>query len=97
MKDLCFERQYSFSNNFYQNAFSAFAVEFAVKDFFPGPKSSFPLVMATINLAAHDSAFEMSIGVVFRPVMLVLGVRLFWRQFFKPALKIVVEPTSHCH
>src|ERR1700732_5012404 len=82
----------SFSDNFDQNALSPFAVEFAIKDFFPGTKIQFSFGDSYHNLTTHDSTFKMGIGIILRAVVLVLRVRFFRCELFQPALKIVMEP-----
>ena len=81
-----------FADDFDQDAFAAFAVEFAVEDLFPGAEIEFAGGDGANNLTAHDGAFEMGVGVVFAGVIVViLGIRLFGGEFFEPAFPVFEE------
>ena len=62
----------SFANDFYQHPLPAFSIEFAVKDFLPGAKIKFSFGDGYHHFASHESAFKVSVSVVFRSVVLVL-------------------------
>ena len=73
----------SLTDNFHQHALFASPIE---------PKVELSIGDRDDDLAAHDLAFEMRVGVVLASsVVLVLADRLVWSQPFKPDFVIVQE------
>ena len=77
-----------FANHLHQHALGPAAVEFAVEDLFPGAEIELALGDRDDDLAAHDLAFHVGIGIVFaRAVVLVaLGRRIERGQSLEPLL-----------
>ena len=81
-----------FADDFYQHAFAATAIKFAVENLFPRAKVEFAIRNGDNNLTAHDLTFHVRVGVVLaRAVMMILRCRLVWREFFKPDIIIVQQ------
>lgn len=80
------------ADDFYEDSFAAAAVEFAVEDLFPRAEIEFAAGDGDDDLAAHDGAFEVGVGVVLAGAIVVVGVvRFLGRELFKPALVVAVE------
>ena len=93
MKTTAISRSVLFANSFDQHAFSAAAIEFAVEDLFPRSEIESALGDRDYDFAAHDLAFEVSVGVVFtRAIMLIGGSGGVRRKLFQPDLVIVMQP-----
>ena len=61
--------------SFHQHPLFPLAIKLTVKDLFPGPEIQSTLSNCYNYLTAHNSAFKMSIGVIFISVMIILRVR----------------------
>lgn len=81
----------SLPNDLDQRALTAQAVEFAVEDLFPRAEIEFALRDRDHDLAAHDGALEVGVGIVFRTVVFVLGVGLFRCELFQPDFEILMQ------
>ena len=82
----------SFADNFYQHAFAAAAVKFALEDLFPRIKVEFAFRDGHHDLASHDLAFQAGIGVVpDDAVVVVLQCWLVRREFFQPIVIIMQQ------
>src|SRR6516225_8817241 len=79
------------SDDLDQHALPAFAVEFAIEDFLPRTEIELAFRNRNDDFASHDGSFQMSVRVVFGPVVSVLVVRLFRGQFFQPHFKVAVQ------
>src|SRR5690242_4022498 len=83
----------SFPDDFHQHTLSATAVELAVENLLPGSEIKSAIGDGDHDFAAHDLAFEMSVGVVFAGAIMSIGSsRRVRRQFFEPDLVIVMQP-----
>ena len=80
-----------FPNDLYEYTLVAFAVKFPVKYLLPRPEIELAVRNGDDNLAPHDRAFHMSVGVVLIAVVVILVVRFFRREFLKPTLKVAVQ------
>ena len=72
-------------------ALAAFAVELAVEDLFPWAEVEPAGGDGDDDLAAHDGALEVRVGVVLAAVVPVLIVGLLRREFFQPDLEVVMQ------
>ena len=61
------------ANDFYENTLFAFAIEFAVKDLFPGAEVELAFGDGDDHFAAHDLALVVSVGVVFASAVVVVA------------------------
>ncbi len=66
---------HSFSDDFYQDAFCAAAVELAVKDLFPRAEIEFALGDGDHHFPAHDLPLVMGVAVVFAGAIVMIGLR----------------------
>jgi hypothetical protein len=80
-----------FADDFYEGAFFSFSVELAVEDLLPGAEIKPAISYGYDYLSAYYGAFQMSIGVVFSVVVVVLRIGFFRGQFFQPNFKVVVQ------
>jgi len=85
------ETRFLFSDDFDQHAFAAEAVEFPVEDLLPRSEVEAAVGHGDNNFTAHDTAFEMGVGVVFRTVVTVLAVGVFRGELLQPLFKIGVQ------
>ena len=83
-----------FSDDFDEDAFFSFAVEFAVEDLLPGAEVESAVGYGDDDFAAHNGAFEVRIGVVFGGVVAILRVWFFGGEFLQPGLKILMQAGS---
>jgi hypothetical protein len=82
-----------FADDLYQRAFSAAAVELAVKDLFPRAEIEFAFGDGDDDFATHDLALKVGVGVIFAGAIVPVGVgRRVRRQFLQPDLVIVMKP-----
>jgi hypothetical protein len=81
----------SISDDFHQDPLSSFAVEFAVEDPFPWAKVERSVRDGDDDLATHDRAFEMGVGIIFESIVPILAVRFLGRQRLEPFLEILVQ------
>ena len=71
------------------------AVELAVEDLLPRAEVEPALGDGDHDLAAHDLALQVGVGVVLAgPVVAVRGVRLVRRELLQPRVVIVVQARS---
>ena len=80
-----------FPNNLYQYPFAPFAVKFTVEDLFPRAEIQFSAGNGNNHFTAHDGAFQMGIGIVFKTIVPVLRIGFFRCKFFKPDFKIMMQ------
>jgi hypothetical protein len=78
--------------DFYQDSFSSFAVELAVKYLLPRAEIKLTAGYGHDHFPAHHAAFQVGVGVVLEAVVLILRVRLFRSQFLQPDLEVVMKP-----
>ena len=83
----------SVSDDFHEDAFATQAVEFAVKNLLPRTEVEATAGHGDNDLAAHDAALEVRVGVVLRAIVTVLAVRFFRGELFQPFFEIGVEST----
>ena|SRR6266850_5189431 len=77
----------------HEHPLAAAAIEFTVKYLLPRSEVEFGFGYGNDDLAAHDLAFEVSVGVIFSgPVVFVLRGWFMRRQLFQP--DIVVKEQS---
>ena len=70
------------------------AIEFAIENLLPWAEVELAVGDRDDDLAAHDLAFHMGIGVVFAgSIVVVARDRLVRRQLFKPDLVVVMQAT----
>jgi hypothetical protein len=82
----------SLPDDFYQYALPPAAVELAIEDLFPRAKVERAFGDGDDNLAAHNLAFEMRVGVVFPgAVVVVLRRRFMRRELFQPNIVVVEQ------
>lgn len=82
-------------NNLHQNPPSPARSELAVEDLLPGAKIELALGDGDDQIAAHDLALHVGVGVVFAgAVMVVLGGRCVWRQLLQPQVIVAVQPAK---
>ena len=77
-----------FSDHLDQHTLGPAPVEFAVKDLLPRAEIEFPVRDRDDDLAAHDLAFVVGVGVILAGAVMVisLGRRVEWRELLQPAL-----------
>ena len=81
-----------FPDDLHQRAFSAAAVELAVENLLPRAEVEFAFGDGDDDLAAHDLALEVGVGVIFAGAIVPVGAgRRVRRQFFQPDVVIVME------
>jgi hypothetical protein len=72
--------------------FSATAIEFAVEDLFPRAEVELAFGDGNDDLAAHDLAFHVGVGIVFAgAVVLVLGSGRVGSELFEPDIVVVQQ------
>ena len=82
----------SLAENFHERAFAAAAVELAVENLFPRAEVEFARSHGDDDLAAHDGALEVGVGVVLAGAVVVVSrVGLFGRKLFEPALVVGMQ------
>ncbi len=86
-----YENNVLLADDFYKYAFLPPAVEFAVKDLLPRAEVELAVGDGNHDLAAHDLALVMGIGVVFAGAVVVVsfGRRIERREFLEPLLVIM--------
>ena len=83
----------SLADDFHEHALSPPAIELAVENLLPRAEVEFALGDRHDDLASHDLPLEVSIGVVLTgPIVLVLGNRFMWGEFFQPDVVVVQKP-----
>ncbi len=82
------------SNNLHKYPLNTSAVKLPVEDLLPGAKVEFAIRYGHDNLASHDLAFHVGIGVILAGsvVVITLGRRVEGGQLLKPFLVILVQP-----
>ena len=85
----CWAPNALFSNDFYQGAFTAAAVKFAVENLFPRAEIEFPFCDSDNDFPPHDLAFQMGVSIVFAgEIMSVMGGGRVRCELFQPGLVI---------
>ena len=72
--DIASCRQALLSDDFDQNPFLSFAVEFTVKNLFPVPQVEIAGGHCHHHFPAHDGALQVGVGIVFITVMVITGI-----------------------
>src|ERR1700745_1613498 len=72
----------SFTNDLYQNTFATFSIKFTVKNFLPWPEIQLSSGDRDKDFSSHNRTLQMSVRVIFRSVMGVLGMREFRGELF---------------
>ena len=80
-----------FSDDFYEDSFFSFAVEFAVEDLLPGAEVKFGICYGDDNFTSHYRSFEMSVSVIFGAIVVILRVWFFGGEFFEPGFEILMK------
>jgi hypothetical protein len=81
----------SFTDDFDEGALFAKAVEFAIENLLPWAEVEFAPGDGDDDFAAHEGAFEVSVGIVLGAIVVVLAVGFFGSELFQPAFEIAVE------
>jgi hypothetical protein len=81
-----------FADDLYQYPFPPLAVKFPVENLFPGAKVELTSGNGCYHFPPHDLPFHMRIGVYLAGIVAISSDRFMWRQFFKPYVKVVVQP-----
>ena len=86
----------SFAEDLDQDALRSVAVELAVEDLLPGPEIEPALGDRHDDLAAHDGAFQVGVGVVLAGAVVVVDIRrgIERGEAFQPHAEVVVQPRS---
>src|SRR5437016_1829188 len=64
----------SFTNDLYQDTFTAFSIKFPVKNFFPWPEIQLSTSDRNDDFSSHDRALQMSVCIIFGSVVSILGI-----------------------
>src|SRR4029077_19341813 len=72
----------SFSNDLYQDTFPSFSIKFTVKNFLPWTEIQLSISDRDDDLSSHDRALQMSICIIFRSVVGILGMGKFRSEVF---------------
>jgi len=67
------------------------SIELPIKDLFPWAKIESSLCDGYNDFTPHNSALQVCIRIVFRTIVVVLTVWLFWGQPFQPSFKVSMQ------
>jgi len=79
------------SDDFYEDTFFSFTIEFTIKYLLPWSKIEFAFSDSYNYFPSHDASLKVSIGIILVAIMTVLRVRLFGSEFFEPNFKVVMQ------
>jgi hypothetical protein len=75
-----------------KHALGSAPIEFAVENLLPRPKIEFSLCNGDDDLATHDLALEVGVGVILAgAVVMAGGDGLVGREFFEPEIRELVQ------
>jgi len=79
------------TDDLHENAFFTESVELTIENLLPRAKVELSSSHGHYDLAAHDRALEVGVGVVLGAVVSVLGMGMFGGELFQPFFKIPVQ------